>query len=250
MPPCTNRLPNEKKGSAGVHARKGKRLPTLEQVAADPHTQWQSITIPNWYGQRNRTVEIVSDTAVWFHNGMPPAAHPLGLDPRSAGQIQDPGPPVDQSGSRSCQILLWFVRRWRVEVTFHEVRTHLGVETQRQWSDAAIARTTPALLGLFSLVTLLAHQSAKRKKLPIRQAAWYPKDTPTFSDALALVRRQIWQSHHFWISSSQGDIRKIPLIGTSSLARRPVLFTPNARIIWIKSSFRVYPYILLMKIAR
>ena len=82
-----------------------------------------------------------------------------------------------------CQILLWFVRRWRVEVTFHEVRTHLGVETQRQWSDAAIARTTPTLLGLFSLVTLLAHPSAKRKKLPIRQAAWYSKDTPTFSDA-------------------------------------------------------------------
>ena len=75
-----------------------------------------------------------------------------------------------------CQILLWFVRRWRVEVTFHEVRTHLGVETQRQWSDAAITRTTPTLLGLFSLVTFLAHQSSKRKQLPIRQAAWWLND--------------------------------------------------------------------------
>ena len=36
------------------------------------------------------------------------------------------------------------------------VRTHLGVETQRQWSDLAIARTTPALLGLFSWTTLAA----------------------------------------------------------------------------------------------
>jgi len=72
-------------------------------------------------------------------------------------------------------------------VTYHEVREHLGVETQRQWSDLAILRTTPALLALFSLVTLLAHQHAKRCKLPIRQAAWYHKSQPTFSDALALV---------------------------------------------------------------
>jgi len=86
-----------------------------------------------------------------------------------------------------CQILLWFVHRWRVEVTFHEVRTHLGVETQRQWSDAAITRTTPTLLGLFPLVTLLAQPAAKGKQLPIRQAAWYRKDTPTFADALALA---------------------------------------------------------------
>ena len=103
------------------------------------------------------------------------------------------------------------MRRWRVEVTFHEVRTHLGVETQRQWSDAAITRTTPTLLGLFSLVTLLAHPAHKQQSLPIRQAAWYTKDTPTFSDALALVRRQIWQSQHFSISISQGLIAKIPL---------------------------------------
>jgi ABC-type uncharacterized transport system permease subunit len=55
------------------------------------------------------------------------------------------------------QILAWFVRRWQLEVTFHEVRTHLGVETQRQWTERAIPRTTPALLGLFSLVTVQAH---------------------------------------------------------------------------------------------
>src|SRR3990170_4176082 len=83
-----------------------------------------------------------------------------------------------------------FVLRWQTEVTYHEVREHLGVETQRQWSDLAILRTTPTLLGLFSLVTLLAHQHARHRKLPIRQAAWYHKTLPTFSDALALVRRQ------------------------------------------------------------
>ena len=95
-------------------------------------------------------------------------------------------------------------------MTLHEVRTHLGVETQRQWSDLAIVRTTPALLGLFSLVTLLAHQHARRRKLPTRQAAWYHKTTPTFSDALALVRWQIWQQECFQQVDPLTDNSKFP----------------------------------------
>ncbi len=107
-------------------------------------------------------------------------------------------------------MIKWFVLRWQLEVTYHEVREHLGVETQRQWSDLAILRTTPALLGLFSVVTLLAHQHAKRRKLPIRQTAWYHKSQPTFSDALALVRRQIWQHECFSSSGSPSDSLKLP----------------------------------------
>jgi hypothetical protein len=109
------------------------------------------------------------------------------------------------------QIVTWFVRRWQVEVTFHEVRTHLGVETQRQWSDLAIARTTPALLGLFSLITLLAHPAAQRGQLPVQQTAWYAKPWPTFSDALALVRDQFWQQLYFHPSLPPADPLKIPL---------------------------------------
>ena len=198
-------------GQKGRPRKKGKRLPTLETIAADPSTQWQKVTVPNWYGQRNREVEIVSDTAVWYHSGKPvvPIRWVLIRDPQGSFQTQallSTDPTLEP-----LQILIWFVRRWRMEVTFHEVRTHLGVETQRQWSDAAIARTTPTLLGLFSLVTLLAHQSARSQQLPVRQAAWYKKETPTFSDALALVRRQIWQHQHFSISTPQGDIQKIPV---------------------------------------
>jgi hypothetical protein len=99
--------------------------------------------------------------------------------------------------------------RWRLEVTFHEVRDHLGVETQRQWSDPAIARSTPALLGLFSLVTLLANVHAQKGKIPIRQAAWYYKPLPTFSDALALVRQEIWQHRYFQLSQKRYDVRKM-----------------------------------------
>ncbi len=87
-----------------------------------------------------------------------------------------------------------------MEPTFRHVREHLGLETQRQWSDKAIARTTPILLGLFSVVTVLAHCLMSRHDLTVRTAAWYPKALPTFSDALALVRRTLWSHLTFQIS--------------------------------------------------
>jgi hypothetical protein len=90
----------------------------------------------------------------------------------------------------AAQILTWYAMRWAVEVTFEEARRHLGFETQRQWSDLAIERTAPLLLGLFSLVTLWASQlAAKTGKLSVLGAAWYKKPDPTFSDCLAAVRR-------------------------------------------------------------
>jgi len=99
---------------------------------------------------------------------------------------------------------------WAIETTFHEVRDHLGVETQRQWSDLAIRRVTPALLGLFSFVTLLAHDQITAGACPVRQAAWYPKHDPTFSDALALVRRSLWAQTTFCMSPPEEDIVKVP----------------------------------------
>jgi hypothetical protein len=95
------------------------------------------------------------------------------------------------------QIISYYIRRWSIEVTFQECRAHLGVETQRQWSDLAIVRTTPALLGLFSLITLLAHRLTEGKPFPVRSTAWYSKPEPTFADAIALVRKVLWTRMKF-----------------------------------------------------
>jgi len=114
-------------------------------------------------------------------------------------------------------ILRWFIRRWSIEVTFAEVRRHLGVETQRQWSDPAIARTTPALLGLFSLVTLWAHDLYARETPAPRTASWYSKPLPTFSDALARVRRELWMHHDFRTSASSPDLVKLPRAAINAL---------------------------------
>jgi hypothetical protein len=109
------------------------------------------------------------------------------------------------------KILSWFVLRWQLEATFQEVRRHLGFETQRQCSEMAIRRTTPALLGLFSLVTSIAHHRMTTRALgALRQVAWYHKRHPTFADGLALVRKELWaQEGTFCESPEQADTVKV-----------------------------------------
>ena len=108
------------------------------------------------------------------------------------------------------QMLAWFVRRWTMEVTFEEARAHLGMETQRQWNDRAIARTTPALLSLYSIITLNAQLLIEKGMTCVRSTAWYRKTRPTFADAIALVRRQLWEHLHFSMSQQETDMIKIP----------------------------------------
>lgn len=216
--------PERKKGQKGRPRKKGARLPTLQQVLTHSETTWQKITIPNWYGGGQREIEIVSDTAVWYHNGLPPLPIRWVLIRDPKGGFDPQALLCTDQTIQAQQMVQWFVLRWQVEVTFHEVRTHLGVETQRQWSDLAIARTTPILLGLFSLVTLLAHSHARCGKLPVRKSAWYSKSVPTFSDALAIVRLTFWQHLYFQPSHLQGDIRKVPAKSLECL-RNAVCYT-------------------------
>jgi hypothetical protein len=199
-----------KAGKRGRPRLKGKRLPNLEAIAKDVKTVWKSVTIPKWYGEDRKEVEVVSNTAVWYHSGMPalPIRWVLIRDPK--GKFKTQALLCTDLHIKPEQILKWFILRWQLEVTFQEVRTHLGVETQRQWSDWAILRTTPALLGLFSIVTLLAHQLRVKGKIPVRKTAWYSKTVPTFSDALAVVRQNCWK-YIFHLSISEGNIQKSSL---------------------------------------
>jgi len=202
--------PPRKPGKRGRPRLKGERLPTLKQVLHDPKTEWAEATLQDWYGQGQREIELTSGTAVWYHSGKPPLPIRWVLIRDPKGEFKSQALLCTDLRASPLQIVKWFVLRWRVEVTFQEARAHLGVETQRQWSDLAIARTTPALLGLFSLVTLLADQSTLRGKLPVRQAAWYVKPLPTFSDALAVVRHWLWRGQDFHTSLSDTDMVKIP----------------------------------------
>ena len=203
--PAPPRLP----GTNGRPPTKGKRLATLSEVLTDPATPYQPVTVTHCHGGGERIVEINTATAVWRHSGTPVVPirwvlvrDPLGhFDPQAllcTDPAQDP-----------VQVLRWFVQHWQLEVTFREVRDHLGVETQRQWSDQAIARTTPCLLGLFSLVTLLAAQLTPQARQAVATSAWYRKRRPTLSDTLAAVRREFWREQGFAMSHPASNIQKL-----------------------------------------
>jgi DDE superfamily endonuclease len=202
--------PPRRPGQIGRPRCKGPRQPTLAAVAADPDTEWTALTVAQWYGAGARTVEVASATAVWYHSGLPPAPLRWVLIREPQGKFATQALLCTDPAVAPAQILTWFVQRWQLEVTFEEARRHLGLETQRQWSEAAIRRTTPVLLGLFSLVTLLAHRQRPGSNAAVRQATWYHKRDPTFADALALVRRDIWQHQAFPTSPCAAEMVKVP----------------------------------------
>ena len=168
---------------------KGARLPKLSELLADPATVWQEMKATWWYGCSAKRLEVATGTGtrkfpLWYHSGMPvvPLRWLLVRDPE--GELDPKGFPCTDREASPTDILRWFVRRWyaqkflRVEVTFEEARAHLGMETQeapmvRQWSDLAILRATPFLLGLFSLVALMADRLEAKGALRVRQSAWH-----------------------------------------------------------------------------
>lgn len=195
----------------------GQRLPTLRVVLTDPHTPWREETLI-WYGGTAKTVDVTTGTALWYSTGMTP------LPIRWVVVRDRQGTAVNRAffstavEQPAAAIIMAFVQRWCLEVTFEEGHAHLGLETQRQWSDRAIARCTPALLGLFSLTTLVGQALYPDGAIPIQATAWYPKHQATFSDVLVGVRQAFWNNVSFQTSPSEQDMVVVPRIVLTRLA--------------------------------
>ncbi len=211
--------PARQPGQQGRPPLKGARRPALKTILDQPQATWASVAVA-WYNGATRTVELTSQTAVWYRSGKSPVLIRWVLIRDPQGSFATQALLCTDPAADPTQILEWFVLRWQLEVTpyqvrgrlFQEVRTHLGVETQRQWSDLAIARTTPVLLGIFSWTTLAAHGLQKQRPMTQRRAAWYDKPLPTFVDAIALVRRHLWlESEGFSTSAVDPDTQELPV---------------------------------------
>ena len=196
-------------GKRGPKPKKGVRQASLTARVQAPETVWEAATV-RWYGGEERAVELASGPALWYTPGEDPLPLRWVLVRDPLGKLETQAFVATDQTVTPVQIVEWVVLRWSEEVTFEEARTHLGLETQRQWSALAIARTTPILLGMFSLVTLLAHRLTEDAGLPVRTAAWYHKTEATFADALALVRPELWSTMKFTNSAAQSGVSPIP----------------------------------------
>ena len=194
--------PMRQPGTRGRPRLKGRRLPSLAARLEDVATPWESLSVL-WHDGHMQEVQVCSDTALWYRSAQPPLPIRWVLVRR-----HDQPPRAFFStcpDDRATDIVSAYLKRWSIETTpdqvrgrlFEESRAHLGFETQRQWSDLATERTTPCLLGLYSIVALLAHGLYLAGGLSVRRLAWYAKQQATFSDALAAVRYHLWEVEHF-----------------------------------------------------
>jgi len=195
--------PPRRPGQIGRPRRVGRELPKLAAVAEDPGTRWTPVELASRKDGRKHRGEAASGTAVWYHPGSDPLPLRWVLVRRFDGNRKTEAFFSTDPAMEPGEMLRLFALRWQMEVTFSEVRKHLGVETQRPWSDLAIARATPMLLGLFSLVAWWA-ATTPGVAVATLPTAWYRKTTPTFADALATLRLRIWEER---ISSMFRNLR-------------------------------------------
>lgn len=197
-------FPEFEKKKLGRKPVKGKRI-QLKGLLHDPNQVWTIGTV-DWYGGEKRQIEYLTFTCLWYHAGFTPVTLRIVLVKTPNGKNEAEAFFSTDIDLDPMQIIRYFVLRWNIEVTFEETRAHLGVETQRQWSDKAIARTTPLLMGLFSFVTLTALKMHYMKPLVSQEvASWYDKNGElTFSDVLAVVKKAIWSNKYF--SKSQDPL--------------------------------------------
>jgi hypothetical protein len=163
-----------------------------------------------WYSGQRKKLWVFSHTALWYTRGLPLVniRSVLVCDPE--GKLRMETFFCTDLQATPAHILEWVVMRWSVEVTCEAARAHLGLETQRQWSDHAMAHTTPILLGLFSLVTILALKLSRGREIPVSVTAWDHKAEPTFSDCLALVQRHLWRARYLVHSTPEAECMQFP----------------------------------------
>jgi DDE superfamily endonuclease len=201
--------PPRKAGQPGRPAKKGQRLPKFQDFLDLPLTDWIDCRVKYWYGEFGRALQITTGSGLWLKAKHAPLPVRWVLIRDPLGKFKPQALVCTDVRAQATQILLWFVQRWQMEVTHRELREHLGFETQRQWSALAILRSTPILCGLFSVITILAQRIAQSGGFIARRTAWYAKEIPTFSDAIAAVRLALWRMPNIHVSQENRDIAKL-----------------------------------------
>ena len=203
--------PKRRPGRRGFPPRKGRKLPNPAQTVAAATSRRHARL--HWYGNSVRDLELLGGCGGWYrHRGSGRAA----LIPVRWVYVQDPTSGREDffyttdPSLRPQQIVELFAGRWAIEVTFEEARAHLGLETTRHWCRSSVLRVAPCLLGLFTVVSLIYAQLAREGKIKVHATPCYRKTAPTFADALAAVRRLLWEQVILQHTPGGGCLAKLP----------------------------------------
>jgi hypothetical protein len=204
--------PPRRKGQMGRRRVRGPKLPHPQDAVAQVKRRRRATV--SWYGGTDRRIAYVSQTAHWYKpaEGLVPLRWVFVHD--LDGTHEDRYFYCTDPTLSAPRIIELYTARWSIEVTFQEVRQHLGFATPRNRKDKSVLRTGPCLLGLFSVVSLLFHRitSGGQQAKPAKPQSypWHVKANATFNDALAAVRRQLWTQTVFPEALPHGGLKKLP----------------------------------------
>jgi DDE superfamily endonuclease len=189
LPPKT-----KKSKTTGRPRVKGKKLKSPEAVVASSRLRKTRVS---WYGASKRAVQICEGRGQWYRaaEGLVPVHWVFVRDVQ--GTRRDEYFFTTHNGFTAEQIVTLYTLRWNLEVTFQELRAHLGFETPRQWVEKSVLRMAPCLLGLFSVISLIYNEHLKRHEATTCERPCYTKTEPTFADAIVTVRQLFWQESIF-----------------------------------------------------
>jgi hypothetical protein len=180
-------------GKRGPNAVQGTRQRRVQAWASRSDTPWETVAV-EWSGGPRKQWWVSSRPALWYTPGQPPVGIRDGLVAAPAGHLRLASCCCTALEATPVQMLAWVVRRWSVEVPVEAARAPLGFETQRQWADHALARTTPVRLGRFAPVTGRAWRLSREGHSPGQQTAGSRHMEPTVADGLALGRQPRWRA--------------------------------------------------------
>jgi hypothetical protein len=209
MPPWTHPPAPPPLGKRGRKPLTGNRQRRLQGWAERSDTPGETVEV-DWYGGQRQQLWVFSRPALWYPPGLPPVAIGAVLVADPEGKLRMEAFVCPELQATPAQSLAWVVRRWAIAVTCEEARAHLGVETQRQWSDPAIARPTPVRLALFALVTVRALQLSQDEPIPVPVTAWDHQAEPTVADGLAWGRWHLWRARYVVNSGPQPAFVQFP----------------------------------------
>jgi hypothetical protein len=194
-------------GTRGPKPKKGRRELSPKQRLDDPLTVWTDLDV-GWYRTETRRLDVAAGTSLWHRTGSEPVVVHWVVVRCPQGRLT-PRAYFASAAVPPEELVSTYILRWNLEVSFEELRAHLGFETQRGWAHQTIARSTPCLFGIFTLIILLA-QRLHPEVLPTRRAAWYDKQDATFSDVLAAVRMHLWTQQKYQNSTLDAQMHSIP----------------------------------------
>ena len=180
--------PKRRKKKRGRPRKRGKKLAKLEKMAA--HIQnWQTVT----FRQRGKTVKrlVYTRVVLWYTVSRKPIMLVISRDPN--GKEKDDFFFTTDVTMDPAEVLGCYADRWAIEDTFKNTKQLLGSQQPQTYKGKGPERAACLGLLLYSTVWLWYLKQKSRKRYFIIQPWYRQKLTPSFSDALSCLRRELWQ---------------------------------------------------------